>query len=274
MLKISDKESPIRTRNVLPSRKSGITANILPLIYELSACEALYQKLFESLNIKYQHHYCCSKAHQFIKANLSSLPIFNPFDEITDKMSHELTECDEVFDNFVINSHILNQWQYYDIPQFANKINSIDNPNKFTLLGLNVDGFKTNFDKFKIFNYELSKAGINISCYSFCETNVLLQDSDFFYIDGFNKFIPDKNIMSDYVDTGKRKGFGLAIFLTKKIDNASIDYSFCLSTPDIKLLAVTFTSNDDITHYILGIYRSPSGNFDNFIEQLDLFLTK
>ena len=73
------------------------------------------------------------------------------------------------------------------------KIDSLDKTSNFILVGINIDGFKTNFDNFKIFNSELSKCGIDVTCYSFSETNVLETESSIFYLDGFNKFILDQN---------------------------------------------------------------------------------
>ena len=86
---------------------------------------------------------------------------------------------------------------------------------KITLVGLNIDGFKSNFDNFKIFNNELLKSGVDVTCYCFSETNVLEAESVIFYLDGFNKFIHDKFKIDD--DFYKKKGSGLAVYLTKKL---------------------------------------------------------
>ena len=93
------------------------------------------------------------------------------------------------------------------------------------MVGINIDGFKTNFDNFKTFNNELMKCGVDVSCYSFSETNILETESDIFYLDGFNKFIFDKFKISN--DLYKKKGSGLVIFLTKKIGNATKDVEHC-----------------------------------------------
>ena len=120
-----------------------------------------------------------------------NLPYFNPFEELSENISHEITECDEVYENFSTNSNILNLCEYYEISKFAKKVKSFDK-NKFILIGLNIDGFKTNFDNFRIFANELSKMKLEISCFGLCETNILDVESDMFYIDGYNKFILDK----------------------------------------------------------------------------------
>ena len=71
-------------------------------------------------------------------------------------MSHELTECDEVNENFIRNSFILNTCKYYDQPNFVNKVKCLDTDNNFLLVGLNIYGFKTNFDQFKKINQTLN----------------------------------------------------------------------------------------------------------------------
>ena len=161
--------------------------------------------------------------------------------------------------------------EYYEISKFAKKVKSFDK-NKFILIGLNIDGFKTNFDNFRIFANELSKMKLEISCFGLCETNILDVESDMFYIDGYNTFILDKLNFGN--EKFKKKGSGIAIYLTKKINNASKDSEHCLSTPDIEILTVSFITEDNVTHYIIAVYRSPSGNFDQFIEHFDLILTK
>ena len=200
-----------------------------------------------------------------------NLPYFNPFEELSEKMPHELTECDEIYENFSVNSLVLNNCEYLHTRKFVENVRATDS-NKFILIGLNIDGFKTNFDNFKIFCNDLFKAKVDVSCFSLCETNILESESDSFYIDGYNKFILDKLTLDD--KTYKKKGSGIAIYLTKKINNAQKDIEHCLSTPDIEILTVSFALNENLTHYIIGVYRSPSGNFDKFIESFDLILTK
>ena len=200
------------------------------------------------------------------------MPYFNPFDELSDKISDNLAECDEVYETFASNSHILSCCEYYDIPKLVQKCESLSKTSNFILVGLNIDGFKSNFDNFKIFNNELLESGVDVTCYSFSETNVLETESAIFYLDGFNKFILDKFKINDGLY--KKKGSGLAVYLTKKITNAKKEVEHCLSTPDIEILTISFSANDTFIHYIISVYRSPNGNFDNFISNLDVTLTK
>ena len=202
----------------------------------------------------------------------NNLPCFNPFEEISEKMSHELTECDEVNENFIKNSFILNSCKYYDQLNFVNKVKLLNTDNNFLLVGLNIDGFKTNFDKFRIFNQTLITAGVKINCFSFCETNVTEIESQPFYIDGYNKFVLNKFVYEN--DISKQKGSGLVVFIDKLINNSFKDLKFCLSTPDIEILTVSFTSSDNLNYHIMAVYRSPNGNFDNFLEKLDSTLSQ
>ena len=130
----------------------------------------------------------------------NNLPFFNPFEEISEKLSHGITECDEVNDNFISNSFILNNCKYYDIPQF---VNLAVNDN-FLLVGLNIDGLKTNFDKFKIFNQTLITSKVKATCFTFYETNVSEIESSPFYLDGYNKFVLDKYLYENGI--AKQKG--------------------------------------------------------------------
>ena len=203
----------------------------------------------------------------------NNLPFFSPFDEIPRSFSHGPTEGDDVYDNFTLNNRILNSCKYYSLQQFVKTVNSFDLINKFLLVGLNIDGFKSNFDKFKVFNHELIKSGLKVSCFSFCETNITTVESGPFYIDGYNKFILDK-IKHEHNDKYKHKGSGIAIYLDNKFKTASIISSLCVSTVDIEILTVAFTTNQNVKYYVVGVYRPPSGNVIKSIDTLDLVISK
>ena len=59
-----------------------------------------------------------------------NLPYFNPFEELSENISHELTECEEVYEKFATNSHILNLFEY-EISKFAKKVKSFEKINLF-----------------------------------------------------------------------------------------------------------------------------------------------
>ena len=112
----------------------------------------------------------------------------------------------------------------------------------FLLAGLDIDGFRSNFDKFMVLYNELKLSDLKVSCFCFCETNVTLAESDPFYIDGYNKFILDR-IMHDDNKIYKKKGSGIAIFIDNKFKTAHKVESLCICTVDIEIMTVMFTSS-------------------------------
>ena len=201
----------------------------------------------------------------------NDLPIFNPFDDTSDKFYEGLTEGGEVYEKFSQNERILNFCKYYSLQQFVATVNSYNKFNNFLLIGLNIDGFKTNFDKFNVLNTELIKAGLKVSCFCFLETNITLADSGPYYINGYNKFISDR-IINQNTEKYKKKGSGIAIYVDKKYTMIEKVPSFCTCTTDIEILTVTFTTELNFRYYLVGVYRPPHGNFTNAIDTLDLFI--
>ena len=157
--------------------------------------------------------------------------------------------------------------------QFVATINSCEKFNKFLLIGLNIDGFKTNFDKFNVLNNELVNSGLKVSCYCFVETNITLADSGPYYINGYNKFISDK-IFYQHNDKFKKKGSGIAIYIDIKYKMVAKVPSFCICTADIEILTIKLTTEQNTTYYLLGVYRTPNGNVDNAIKTLDLIIKR
>ena len=224
-------------------------------------------KINDNHNVRYMNDTSISVIDRDYYDNL---PIFNPFGEIDGKMSHHFTEGDEVFENFELNSKILESCSYYSITQLSQKMQSLSLRQKFTLLGLNIDGFRSNFDKFRIFNYNIAQTGIKPSLYSFCETNVTLEESKPFSIPGYNKFILDR-IMHETSNKYKHKGSGIAVYLDQKYTTAYKNESLCICTPDVEILTVSFSINDH-TYNILSVYRPPNGSAENFIDNFETIL--
>ena len=102
----------------------------------------------------------CSDFNPIDDDYYNNLLIFNPFNDLESNISHGLTECDDVFDKFFNNSEILNACKHHGIKQFAQKLKYTDCLDKFYILGLNIDGFKTNLDSFRILNHILINAKI------------------------------------------------------------------------------------------------------------------
>ena len=203
----------------------------------------------------------------------NNLPIFNPFDDMSTNHTEGLTTGDEVYEKLEINSQILNSCKYYSLQQFVEVIKPFVKFNAFSLIGLNIDGFKSNFDQFKIFNHELVKCNLKISCFCFCETNINEIDSGPFKMDGYNQFISDK-FVKPTDNQYKQKGSGIAIYVDNKFHNCQKIPSLCVCTADIEILTVAFTTAMNFTYYIVGVYRTPSGNVNNSIDSFDLILSK
>ncbi len=143
------------------------------------------------------------------------------------------------------------------------------NDNSSILLSINIDGFKTNFDKFRIFNNQINSCR-KILGYFFCETNVTEIESQPFYIEYYNKFVLDKLIKND--GKSKRKGSGIVIFLHQNLKNVRKIDSLCFSTWDFECLALeVITKNEKLI--LIGGYHSPSSDFDKFIDSYNKLMT-
>lgn len=205
-----------------------------------------------------------SHMSNFTDYRLPELPYFTPFNTIENDHIH-LIEPDQFFDKYIENNRILKTCEYYSDHKF-NELCSSFSSNTFSIISLNIDGFKANFDKFRIFNQSINH---KISCFALCESNVTQADSQHFYLDGYNKFVQDK-IKIHETERFKQKGSGLVLYLDTIYNDASIATSFSTCTVDAEILTVRFTSKTH-THYILTVYRPPRStreSVNKFIEIL------
>ncbi len=135
-------------------------------------------------------------------------PYFSPFEFYCNEVIDFVPDAELLSDNLQHCSEILRQCEYYTIDEY----NILDVTKNFTFFGLNIDGFRTNFDTFLINHEKLSSDSSKIiSGYFICETNVTEFESQRFYIPGYNKFVLDRLIKDD--GNFKQKGSGLAIYL-------------------------------------------------------------
>ena len=130
----------------------------------------------------------CNNLNNLIE-NVNELPYLTPFGVEESNNLHDLVEPDNIYDKLISNNRILKSCEYYSVERFIHNYKTQNYKDSLTQLSLNIDGFKSNFDKFLIFNRSLSLANIKISCIALCETNITTQESDKYYIDGYNKFI-------------------------------------------------------------------------------------
>ena len=106
--------------------------------------------------------------------------------------------------------------------------------------------------------------------YVICETNTTEFEAQPFNLHGYNKFVLDRMLLPN--DKLKNRGSGIIIYLDENISNAEIDADLTLSSYDSEFLVVKYRSSNK-THFIIGTYRSPSGNIPTFYDNLDNLLS-
>ena len=182
-------------------------------------------------------------------------PYFSPFQCYDSDVVNFLPEPDMLSDNLHECSQILSNCSYYNSTDFSKLTDD-----KF-LVSINIDGFKTNFDKFKVFDKSINDKR-NILGYFLCETNVTLNESQPFFLDSYNKFVHDRLTKSN--NKLKHKGSGIVIFLHEKFDNVKKIDELCISTYDFECICLeVITKTEKLI--LVACYHSPSGNFDEFI---------
>ena len=190
-------------------------------------------------------------------------PFFAPFEYFCNEIVDFVPDVDSLSENLQNCSEILRQCDYYKIDEF---VDEFKNSLGLSLIGLNIDGFRSNFDSF-LMHHERFKA----DGYFLCETNVTKYESQPYYIPGYNQFVVNRFMKDD--GKLKNKGSGLVIFLRDRFNIVSQKVDLCHSTIDFEALCIeVMISSEKLL--LVNCYRSPSGNFDNFIELFDSFLVK
>ncbi len=195
-------------------------------------------------------------------------PYFTPFQYYEKEVVDFIPDADELSENLQNCSLILGSCSYVNVDQFRKLVNDETRSNS-VLVSINIDGFKTNFDKFKVFNCQINSNKIILG-YFFCETNVTEVESQPFYLEYYNKFVLDRFTKTD--GKNKQKGSGIVIFLHQNLKNVKKVDKLCISTRDFECLAVEVVTRTEKL-LLLGGYHSPSGNFDKFIELYDEVMT-
>ena len=96
----------------------------------------------------------------------NSLPIFSPFEFYEKNIMEFIPDVDGLSEQLSDCSMILNSCSYLNQVDYK-QIRNSDNFST-SLVGVNIDGVRTNFDKFKIFSRDLDK----VLGYFICESNV------------------------------------------------------------------------------------------------------
>ena len=194
-------------------------------------------------------------------------PIFSPFEYYEKSIVDFIREVDHLNDSIQQCNVILNSCRYVKFDDFNVRNEESCFP---SIIGLNIDGIRTNFDKLKIMNSKLLTCE-NVAGYFLYETNVTEYESESFYLEGFYKFTLDRFRNDNNVL--KHKGSGLMIFLNQNFSRVQLLNDLSISTSDLETLAIEVVEGN--TKYLfISVYRSPSGNFDNFIDMFDGILCK
>ena len=160
-------------------------------------------------------------------------PYFSPFEFYSNEIVDFVPDAEVLSERLQHCSEILRLCDYYTI----DKIKSEEFINCLTFVGLNVDGFKSNFDTFLIDHNKLTLNNPTvINGYFMCETNVTESESEMFYIPGYNKFVLDK--LQKENGKFKQKGSGVVIFLNTNLMNVKTRTDLNLSTIDFEALSV------------------------------------
>lgn len=196
-------------------------------------------------------------------------PYFTPFEFHHNEITNFVPDAEILSDNLQCCSDILNSCEYYNCDEFRALDHSCTN---LTFISLNIDGFRSNFNTFLV-NHKtafISESKL-IDGYFLCETNVTEAEATNFYIEGYNKFMLDRILNNK--GKLKHKGSGIAIFLNDKFSSVSRRDDLSMSKHDFEILCIEINLRYDKC-FVLCCYRSPSGDFDSFIELLNEVLTK
>ncbi len=197
-------------------------------------------------------------------------PYFEPFQAYERDVLNWLPDAEELSENLQNCSEILSSCTYYTVERFGEFVNyNTDLVESAYFMSLNLDGVKSNFDKFRILRNQLCDKSNNIYGYFLCETNVTDQESQPYFIDGYNKFVLDRLTKSN--GELKHKGSGILIYLHESFNNVEVCKDLCFSTFDFECLVIKVVTKDD-NYLLVGGYRSPNGNFNKFLEILDPLL--
>ena len=198
----------------------------------------------------------------------SSLPYFSPFDFYCNEVINFVPGAETLSDNLQHCNEILHSCEYFT----CNEFNHLDSADAVTFLSLNIDGFKTNFDTFLVHHNEfLTSKSKKVDGYFMCETNVTENECQKFSLNGYNSFVLDRIL--NHEGNLKHKGSGLAVFLHENFSCASKVPELCISDPNFELLCIDIDVKIEKL-FVICCYRSPSGDFDTFIDRLNGTLEK
>jgi hypothetical protein len=139
-----------------------------------------------------------------IECKISVLKRYNPFNDMLDE--NELNGTDPYIQSI---SDILDKCKPYTCRDFNLETESFMS-NLGGMIFQNIDGNKTNFDAFSM---ELERLNFKFQIIGLAETNVEVEDSSVYQLNGYRSFYQEKHVC-------KSKGTGVALYITNKLNAA------------------------------------------------------
>ena len=185
--------------------------------------------------------YCVHCKHSILKK-------YNPFKLMIDP---ELNESDPSLQKIC---DTLENCRPYSI----NDMNTLMKPyfeNNCAAMFQNIDGNRTNFEAF---SEELNRISQKFQVIGLAETNVGIDESSVYSLDGYNSFYQDKHL-------NKAKGTGVALYLTSKL-NGVVNDDLSWVSKNLETLFITIQHDEPV--HVGVLYRPPSGNADEALIEL------
>ena len=147
-------------------------------------------------------------------------------------------------------------------PYSINDVNTSIKPyfkQNLSMIFQNVDGNRTNFDSF---NLELDRISEKFHVIGLAETNVGVEESTVYNIEGYNCFYQDKHV-------NKSKGSGVALYLIESL-NGVVNDELSWVSKNLETLFITIQHNEPV--HIGVVYRPPCGDTSEALMELGRIL--
>ena len=193
---------------------------------------------------------------------LTNQPYFTPFSYYEKEVVNFVDEINEMSDDIARCSNLLSSCSYHKVENLKSR------DNEYAFINLNIDGFKKNFDNFKVFANE-----VNTFAHGFFinECNVTEVEAKPFYVNNYNKFVLNRLTKKD--GKLKKKGSGLVTFLHQRFSDVTVHEDLCFCSSDFEYLTTCVVTKTDKL-LLVNCYRSPSGSYDSFLDSFEDLLIK
>ena len=163
----------------------------------------------------------------------------------------EVNDCDPCLQKM---SDVLENCRSYAIKDFNTQIKPCFASNS-SMIFQNIDGNKTNFDAFSM---ELDQIAEKFKIIGLAETNIGIEESTVYHLEGYNCFYQDKHI-------NKAKGSGVALYLKDELNGVVNEELSCV-TKNLETLFITIQHDEPL--HVGVLYRPPSGNASEALIEL------